>query len=181
MFSRGGVADRRGGGKKDRGPRPEERAAEWRRACFGRWAARRRATFGKEAEAAVAFFVGEGRKSPNRRKEGEGRRGATPSPISQTREASASLRCGGFECLGSVGAAQRRGAGSPGRFVFALSGGREQKFRNLHGDVDFTYKERTLPPRTEAPCPAPLREEQSRLSVTFRLPRIGWRQHGRVI
>ena len=109
-------------GKKDRGPRPEERAAEWRRAGFGRWAARRRAMFGKEAEAAVAFFVGEGRKSPNRREKGEGRRSATPSPISQAREASASLRCGGFECLGSVGAAQRRGAGSPGRFVFALSG-----------------------------------------------------------
>lgn len=110
-----------GGGMKDRGPRPEERAAEWRRAGFGRWAARRRATFGKEADA--AGLLGEGRKTPNRREEGEGRRGATPfSPISQVREASALFRCGGFECLGSVGAAQRRGAGRLGRFFFALSG-----------------------------------------------------------
>lgn len=169
------------GGMKDRGPRPEERAAEWRRAGFGRWAARRRAMFGKEAEAAVAFFVGEGRKSPNRREEGEGRRSATPSRMSQAREASAWLHCGGFEYRGSVGAAQQRGAGSLGRFFFALPVCRGQKFQKSHGNVAFTYKERTLPPRTEAPCPAPLREEQSRLSVTFRLPRIGWRQNGRVI
>ena len=61
--------------------------------------------FGKEADA--AGLLGEGRKTPNRREEGEGRRGATPfSPISQVREASASLRCGIFERLGSVGAAQ---------------------------------------------------------------------------
>lgn len=48
------------GGMKDRGPRPEESAAEWRRAGLGLWAARRRAMFGKEAEAAVAFFCGGG-------------------------------------------------------------------------------------------------------------------------
>ena len=182
MFSRGGVAVRLRG-KRNEGSRPSTR-----RTCGGMEKGGPRAMGGTETcdvwergGGGGGFFCGEGRKSPNRREKGEGRRSATPSPISQAREASASLRCRGFECLGSVGAAQRRGAGSPGRFVFALSGGREQKFRNLHGDVDFTYKERTLPPRTEAPCPAPLREEQSRLSVTFRLPRIGWRQNGRAI
>ena len=181
-FSRGGVAVRlRGGGKRSAtlDQKNVRRNGEGRASGDGRHGDVR--CLGKRRRRRWLFFVGEGRKSPNRREKGEGRRSATPSRISQAREASASLRCGGFECLGSVGAAQRRGAGSPGRFVFALSGGREQKFRNLHGDVDFTYKERTLPPRTEAPCPAPLREEQSRLSVTFRLPRIGWRQNGRVI
>ena len=182
MFSRRGVAVRlRGGGKRSAtlDQKNVRRNGEGRASGDGRHGDVR--CLGKRRRRRWLFFVGEGRKSPNCREKGEGRRSATPSRISQAREASASLRCGGFECLGSVGAAQRRGAGSPGRFVFALSGGREQKFRNLHGDVDFTYKERTLPPRTEAPCPAPLREEQSRLSVTFRLPRIGWRQNGRVI
>lgn len=102
-------ASRSGSGeRRNEGSRPSTR-----RTCGGMEKGGPRAMGGTETcdvgerGGGGGFFLGgEGRKSPNRREKGEGRRSATPSPISQAREASASLRCGIFERLGSVGAAQ---------------------------------------------------------------------------